>query len=320
MKCPHCKASIDDNSKFCDYCGTKIDENSEKPIIKKDEITEEEYQKYYIGDNYYKFRNRFNIFALLFGGPYLFYRKQFIFGTIFILINVVTIFISPILLIILHGLLSITYNQQYLVDVNKKTRQIKIKNIDKSKEEILSICSEKGKPSMLYAIASIVIILILIVIILNIGGTNLKGSKGKTIVKVSDNKLNSLIFEVPEGFESGNYNTQSFRSYTYNENKNYCRIKIELRKDTGEFSSIETFLTNTTYTTKTDTVTTPENITINKQLWKRINVQSTAKTITYYATKYNDSYYIVSYDLYNNNSFCNEEYNKFMNTLNFRDN
>ena len=91
MKCPHCKASIDDNSKFCDYCGTKIDENSEKPIIKKDEITEEEYQKYYIGDNYYKFRNRFNIFALLFGGPYLFYRKQFIFGTIFILINVVAI-------------------------------------------------------------------------------------------------------------------------------------------------------------------------------------------------------------------------------------
>ena len=43
MKCPNCKATIDDNSKFCDYCGKKIDENTNKPSIKKDEITIEEY-------------------------------------------------------------------------------------------------------------------------------------------------------------------------------------------------------------------------------------------------------------------------------------
>ena len=36
MKCPKCKATIDDNSKFCDYCGTKLNENTNKPttIIK----------------------------------------------------------------------------------------------------------------------------------------------------------------------------------------------------------------------------------------------------------------------------------------------
>ena len=192
-------------------------------------------------------------------------------------------------------------------------------NINKSKEEILRICNEKGGTSLLSAMFSIIMVLFLIIIILNVGGTNLKGDRGKTIIKVSNNKISNLIFEVPQEFIPGNYNTDTYRSYTYNENKNYCRIKIETRKDTGEFSTVETFITNTIFRTSTDTVTTPENITINKQLWKRVLVKNSAKTITYYATKYNDLYYIVSYDLYNEDKVCNEEYNNFMNTLNFRD-
>ena len=319
MKCPNCKATIDDNSKFCDYCGTKIIENINKPIVKKDDISEEEYLKNFIGDNYYNFKNKFNIYALILGGIYLFYRKQFIIGTIVIIISTITIFITPIIPIIIHIILGILFNQQYLNYVNRKSRHIKLKNINKSKEEILKICNEKGKPSYLFAMFSIILILVLIIIILNIGGTNLKGDKGKTIIKVSDNKINNLIYEVPNDFTSGNYNTNTYRSYTYNKDKTYCRIKIEVRKDTGEFSSTETFLSNTKYNTKTDIVSNPENITINKQLWKRIIVQNTAKTITYYATRYNHQYYIVSYDLYDNNTFCNEEYNTFMNSLNFRD-
>ena len=319
MKCPNCKATIDDNSKYCDYCGTQIVENINKPIIKKDDISEEEYLKYYIGDNYYNFKNKFNIYALILGGIYLFYRKQYLLGTIYILISTITIFITPVIPIILHIILGIIFNRQYTNYVIRKSRQIKIKNINKSKEEILKLCSERGNTSLLSAMASIIIILVLIIIILNIGGTNLKGDKGKTIIKVSDNKINNLIFEVPEEFTSGNYNTNTYRSYTYNKDKNYCRIKIEVKKDTGEYKSIENFLSNTAFSTKTDTVSIPENISINKQLWKRLEVKNTAKTITYYATKYNDLYYVISYDLYNNNSICNEQYNTFMNSLNFRD-
>ena len=98
MKCPNCKATIDDNSKFCDYCGKEI--KNEQLITKKDEITKEEYYKHFIGDNYYTFRNKFNIAAFFLGGLYLFYRKQYIFGTIFIIITVLTIFITPLIAII----------------------------------------------------------------------------------------------------------------------------------------------------------------------------------------------------------------------------
>ena len=319
MKCPKCKETIEDNSKYCDYCGTEIKENKNNTTIKKEDITTEEYYKNYIGDNYYNFKNKFNIFAFIFGGLYIFYRKQYLFGTIFILIIVSSIIFSPVIAFILHLLLGITFNQNYLRYSNKKARQIKMNNLNKSKEEILRMCNEKGGTSFLSAMFSIIIVLVLIIIILNIGGTNLKGSKGRTIIKVSNNKINNLIYEVPKEFTPGNYNTDTYRSYSYNENKNYCRIKMETRKDTGEFASTDSFITNSIFSNKTDTVTTPENVTINKQLWKRVIVKNTAKSITYYATKYNDLYYIISYDLYNNNTICNEKYNTFMNTLNFRD-
>ena len=318
MKCPNCKAQIEDNSKFCDFCGKEITENKNK-VVKKDKITEEEYQKFYIGDNYYKFKNKFNLFAFLFGGIYAFYRKQYILGTIFIIIELITSIFTPFIILFLHLILGLAYNNQYISHVNKRISNIKIKYNSKSKEEILSICAKEGNPSMLSAVAAVVLILIAIVIILNVGGTSIKGSKGKTIVKVSDNKIGQMIYEVPEGFKSGNYNTDNYRAYTYNENTNYCRIKIETRKDNNKYSSTEAFLSDILFSTQTDTVTQPENVTINKELWKRVNVSNSKKTVTYYAIKYNDTYYMVLYELYNNNEFCNNEYNTFMNSLNFRE-
>lgn len=317
MKCPNCKATIDDNSKFCDYCGKEI--KNEQPTIKKEEITKEEYHKNFIGDNYYTFKNKFNIAAFILGGLYLFYRKQYIFGTIFIIITVLTIFITPLIAIIFHLLLGIAYNNQYISYVNKKTNEIKIKNINKPKEEILAICKEKGGTSIISSVGSIILILLLIIIILNVGGTNIKTDKGKTLVKVSNNKISSMIFEVPKGFESSNYNTDTYRAYTYNKAGNYCRIKIQTTKKNNKYSSVEGFLSNTVFTNKTDIVTTPENVNINKQLWKRISVSNARKTTTYYATEYNKIYYVVSYELYNKNEFCNQEYNTFMNSLNYRD-
>ena len=318
MKCPNCKAELDDNSKYCDYCGKIIEENINKSVI-KDEITNEECRKYFIGNNYNHFNNKFNIYAFILGSTYIFYRKQYIFGTIFILITTTSIIFNPYIVIIFHLLLGITFNQQYNISINKKINKIKMNNHNKSKEEILTICNEKGNTSFLSAVFSIIIILVLIIIILNIGGTDLKGNKGRTIIKVSDKKIGTLLFEVPKGFKSGNYNTTTYRSYTYNMNNNYCRIKIETREDNGEYSSIDNFLSNSIYTTKTDKITEIENITINKQLWKRKSVGNSKKIISYYATKSNDLYYLISYDLYNNNQFCNEEYNTFMNSLNFRD-
>ena len=319
MKCPKCKAEIDDNSKYCDYCGNKIEENINKEEIKKEEITDEEYYKYFIGNNYNKFKNKFNIFAFLLGGIYIFYRKQYIFGTIYILLTIILIIFNPYIAIILHLLLGITFNQQYVKFARRKAHQIKIKNINKSKQEILKTCNEKGNTSILSAIFSIVLSLLIVVLILQIGGTNIKGKRGQTIVKVSDNKIESLLYEVPKEFNSGNYNTNSYRSYTYNKDNNYCRIKMEIRKDNGEYTTVDSFLSNIIFRNKTDLTTTIENITINKQLWKRVNVKNSKKTVTYYGTKYKELYYLISYDLYNNNKFCNEEYNTFMNSLNFKE-
>ena len=61
-----------------------------------------------------------------------------------------------------------------------------------------------------------------------------------------------MIYEVPKDFKSGNYNTNSYRSYTYNENNNYCRIKIETRKEKGVYTSTELYMTDKLITNKTD--------------------------------------------------------------------
>ena len=316
MKCPNCKATIDDYSKYCDYCGKEIIENR-NTIIKKDEISEEEFQRAFLDNHYNNFQKKFNIYALILGGPYLFYRKQYIIGSIFILIAVLSMIVTPFLAIIMHILLSVTFNQEYLTFTNRKTREIKIKNIDKTKEEILNICKEKGKPSLLLGLSSIVLILLLIVLILNIGGTNIKGNRGKTIVKVSDKQINNLLFEVPKTFKSSNYNTETYRSYTYNNDNNYCRIKIETKKKTEKNQNIDLFITNNIYTKNSSNVSNPENITINNNMWKKLNVENKAKTVIYYITEYKNIYYIISNDNYNNNEYCLNEYNKFIKTLNF---
>lgn len=316
MKCPNCKATIEDNSKFCDYCGKEIIENR-NVIIKKEEISEDELQKAFLDKDYNNFQKKFNVYALIFGGPYLFYRKQYVIGTIFILISVLSMIVTPYLTIIMHILLSVTFNQEYLSFTNRKTREIKIKNINKSKEEILSICTEEGKPSMLISLASIILILVLIILILKVGGTNLKDSRGQTIVKVSDRQINKLLFEVPKEFKSSNYNTETYRAYTYNQNNNYCRIKIETKKKTEKYPSIDSFITGNIYTKNSSNVSKTENTTINNSMWKKLNVENKAKTVTYYVTDYNSLYYIVSYDNYNNNEYCLNKYNEFMNTLNF---
>lgn len=317
MKCPNCKATIEDNSKFCDYCGKEIVENR-NTIIKKDEISEEEFQRAFLDKDYNNFQKKFNVYALIFGGPYLYYRKQYIMGSIFILIAVLSMIVTPYLAIVMHVLLSVTFNQEYLLFTNRKTREVKIKNIDKSKEEILSICTEQGKPSILLGLSSIVLIAILIIIVLNIGGTNLKGNRGKTIVKVSDKQIKELLFEVPKEFKSSNYNTETYRAYTYNQDNNYCRIKIETKKKTDKYSTIDLFIASNIYTKNSSNVSNIENTTINSNMWKKLNVENKAKTVTYYVTDYNNSYYIVSYDNYNNNEYCLNEYNVFLNTLNFK--
>ena len=84
MNCPKCNFPIQSNDKFCQGCGNKIvtmKEHSQN----RDNFMDEELVNAYIGRNADKIRNKhFSFCTLLFGPFYIFYRKMWLYGVLWI--------------------------------------------------------------------------------------------------------------------------------------------------------------------------------------------------------------------------------------------
>jgi hypothetical protein len=133
----------EDNIEFLDVYGTG------NKSIYRDEIN---YLEEFVGKNYYKIKNRpFNFSAYFFSTTYIFYRKMYTFGTIFILINgICNLFFKTIIIsLVLNLILGFTFNSIYISYASNKVRKIENNNESISREEIARICENKGGRSIL---------------------------------------------------------------------------------------------------------------------------------------------------------------------------
>ena len=100
-------------------------------------------------------------YTLLFGPIYILYRKMWLLGLIsagiIILANIFLKSYSLIVLLVISIILSFKFKDLYLNYVKEKVNKIKRENTDKSKEELMIICSKKGGTSLLPVIALIII-------------------------------------------------------------------------------------------------------------------------------------------------------------------
>ena len=83
MKCPKCKATIDNDSKYCTYCGVLINKDN---IEKKENITKEKLLDAFISNNNEEIKEKsFSLPQVLLGTIYLLYRKMYLYALISII-------------------------------------------------------------------------------------------------------------------------------------------------------------------------------------------------------------------------------------------
>ncbi len=164
---------------------------------------DEELLRAFIGNNYDKITTkRFNFAGFFFTTCYLFYRKMFLYGLLFFLINFVIVniiksFIINLLLCIVVGFF---VNKIYLHYAKKKIAKIKLENPQKNIEELKSICSNKGGTSVgkifLGFLAEIGISLVILIVVIIAGFGSIIGSLfdiDKWNITINDNENNSNL-------------------------------------------------------------------------------------------------------------------------------
>ncbi len=153
--CPNCGTSLQGGESFCGICGTKLS-------VGKNNIVQNQggYQNYeninnddafidaYIGKNINIIKNNsFSTNVFFFGSIYIFYRKMWLLGFLWLVISIIIgLFIpfSSIIQLAINIVIALQFKKIYLNHVREKVKKIKSENPGKSKEELLMICSKKG--------------------------------------------------------------------------------------------------------------------------------------------------------------------------------
>lgn len=153
MYCKHCGNQITPNANFCTRCGQPV-ENSSTGTTLKESLTNEDYLKAYIGNNYEKIIKRNgSLWTFLFGYSYLLYRKMWASALLLMLFYILLYNnLEANLAYLCHQLVSLiltfSFKTLYVQRSQKKIEQIKVRNSEKTNEEILEICKKKGGTSI----------------------------------------------------------------------------------------------------------------------------------------------------------------------------
>ena len=177
MNCGNCGSNVNPGDMFCQNCGAGINnsKNSQNTIINDEVLVDA-----YIGKNIEELRKgNFSWCTFFFDVFYVFYRKMWLFGILYLLSYLVVFALLIVLIVILvkqtneitfiqnyvkyyfiiYGGISLTslalrlifsfkFKKSYLKHATKKVEQIKIRNMGKTNEEIKKACSKKGGTSI----------------------------------------------------------------------------------------------------------------------------------------------------------------------------
>lgn len=284
---------------------------------------DEELLKAFIGKNYDKISTQsFNLAGLIFTSFYMIYRKMFLFGLLFFIISLVVFSaISNFLVAIGFSLLvGFLFNKLYLWYAKRKIAKIKIKNADKTADEIKEICKNKGGTSVgqlaLGIVLEVVIVVIALVIITFMGLislvfpflSNVKTTTGNNSTNTQENgKFNGMLsydtsiniakdfsITVPANFKNES-NKYSY-NYVYKSGQgtfDECSVNLKVVND---YASAEKLIKQmASYYTKNN----PKEATttkINGLDWTYFSNNDAFGATYYYGTTKNNKVYLLQYE------------------------
>ena len=165
MFCTNCGKKLNKNDHFCKYCGKMITLKEKNVVhpnnIHKDvqENVKPDFEKIYLNTNKENFcKNKINICAFLFGPYYLLYRKMYLYGIIWLLLNFfVGIFTSDWISFLFHVVLAFYFALEFNFLYQKKMED-DLKQVNKlDKNNQIDFCKRKGGTTILPIIIVLII-------------------------------------------------------------------------------------------------------------------------------------------------------------------
>lgn len=361
--CPKCGSNINPGEDFCKMCGTKITtpqnnisnitqqqqenmqninnlqtqnsiSNTEQIEILdnlEEDITnnDDDLINTYMGKNAEKLKDGgISGYTLLFGPIYILYRKMWLLGLIsagiIILANIFLKSYSLIVLLVISIILSFKFKDLYLNYVKEKVNKIKRENTDKSKEELMIICSKKGGTSLLPVIALIIIYGISLYINIIVTSNLINNSKDDNNNNYeTSNKLTTLIdlnVTIPDNFKRIDFINNKSVTYILKESEDYsydCSLRLSIEDTSFYNNDAKLYLENeTSYYSSLFSGITEKNINNNTWYYGYIINNSTQKY--HYATFYNGNIYGIKYEIRNiKNENCSNAHKTIKNSLKF---
>lgn len=326
--CPNCGSKANQGDAFCKICGTKLPlpqniENNTfqyqqyQNIAYNNEIDEEYLIDSYIGKNADKLKKgNFSINTLLFGSLYVLYRKMWLLGFIWLTINITAnIFLSSIALyitIIVKIIISTQFKKYYLKHVKEQVDKIKTENPNKTKEQLMIICSQKGGTTLIPVIIAIIVYGITIFIAV---------ASILSIYNRTPGTLDDLKVTIPNNLTMDSFSYDEYKSYHTNSNiaNEYCTLGISTYHAFYYDYDAKQYLENRIKYSSSD-YSEIRKKRINKKYWYYTEATTEFNTKNYYyVTEKNGTIYEVKFNIYNDtNKACTNAYNTIINSLEFK--
>lgn len=256
---------------------------------------------YYVGKNYIKIKKRkISWNTLIFGFLYTLYRKSILLSLIWIAIDIASIYImgkySIFIIIGLNIVMSFLYNYIYLSIADTKVNNIKRKYWGHSIDELIYRCSQKGGtsglPLFFFGFACVVSCIVAFLIYLAF---------------YPQYYVDKLYYRVPSDFEVVTTDKESFASYQYSDNINFCGIESKI---ISNYDSIEKYIEDQTINYNEEDIKISQKNILGKE-WTYVIIDPNNNTKNYYSiTQKGDKIYSYEYKIYNDfGKKCGEYYN-----------
>lgn len=309
MICPNCKTKINNNKNFCSKCGTKIDieetnESCEEYLNAFLNTTKERINKEYISAP-----------TLLFGPFFYIYKRMWSYSLYFFLIYILADLIPNPSLSILTKLVTniifaLLYRYHYLKHAQKQIDKITNYNDNLSKKEMIKLCRVKGK-----SIDSKIIIIIILIYLGSIIILKTNPKENETIEPKKDNTILKMTYEIPDEFENKTYEDY-YRYYTYNNDSEMCFITIKTPTQSTYNNAIdylkETSKADTEYEAKEI-----QEIKTSNAVWNKLQLENIDSEKEYYALKYYNDIYEVTFESIYNKNICDQYKEKILKSIKF---
>lgn len=167
-KCRRCGSIIQDGDNFCRSCGINLINQKVLCEITNEKINDDELIDAYMGKNASNLKKGFSLWAFLGGVVYILYRKMWLLGITWILVNYIFLLYLPTaslyLFLIFNLFIASNFKKYYFNYVKEQVEKIKVYNNYLDNNDLKNLCTKSGGTSIIAVIITIIIAMILIIL------------------------------------------------------------------------------------------------------------------------------------------------------------